>query len=62
MESHSANPMAISPESRGIYIAEDEIRLRAYQLYERNGFREGHAAEDWLEAEQQISQNLTSAA
>lgn len=34
---------------------EEKVRLRAYQLYEQRGRKEGHADEDWLEAESQIS-------
>jgi len=38
--------------------AEDEIRSRAYELYQQRGGEEGHAIEDWLRAEEEISQNL----
>jgi len=31
-----------------------QIAKRAYELYERQGRREGHAAQDWLEAEREI--------
>jgi len=31
-------------------MLEHEIRIRAYELYERRGAREGHALDDWLEA------------
>ncbi len=30
------------------------IASRAYELYEKRGFMEGHDCEDWLEAERQI--------
>jgi DUF2934 family protein len=33
---------------------EESIRLRAYELYEKQGKRDGHALEDWLEAEAQL--------
>lgn len=33
---------------------EELIRLRAYQLYEQRGCEEGHAEEDWLQAESEI--------
>jgi hypothetical protein len=29
----------------------DRIALLAYQLYERRGWADGHALDDWLEAE-----------
>jgi DUF2934 family protein len=34
--------------------AEEEIRLRAYQLYEERGRIDGHALDDWLQAEAEI--------
>ncbi len=35
-------------------MLEHEIRMRAYDLYERRGCTDGHALEDWLEAEYQV--------
>jgi Protein of unknown function (DUF2934) len=43
-----------TPEPRPI---EHEIRLRAYQLYEARGCEGGHEVEDWLRAEEEISNN-----
>lgn len=37
-----------------------EIEKRAYELYEARGYEEGHALEDWLQAEQELT-NLRSA-
>jgi hypothetical protein len=34
--------------------AEQIIRCRAYELYERRGREEGHAEEDWLRAEAEV--------
>ena len=34
--------------------SEDKIRAAAYALYEARGHLEGHALEDWLQAEQQV--------
>jgi hypothetical protein len=31
-----------------------QIATRAYELYEQRGRREGHAVQDWLEAEREI--------
>jgi hypothetical protein len=31
-----------------------EIRLRAYKLYEQRGRVDGHALEDWIQAEAEI--------
>ena len=33
---------------------EEEIRVRAYQLYEERGYTPGHENEDWLVAEREI--------
>lgn len=33
---------------------EDQIRVRAYELYEQRGYLPGHDYEDWLTAEQEI--------
>jgi hypothetical protein len=30
---------------------EERIRLRAYELYEQRGMQNGHALDDWLQAE-----------
>ena len=35
---------------------EDEIRRRAYELYEQRGSSAGHEAEDWLRAESEVRQ------
>ena len=35
-------------------MLEHEICLRAYDLYERRGRADGHALEDWLQAEAEI--------
>ncbi len=33
---------------------EEQIRVRAYQLYEERGYTPGHEDEDWLVAEREI--------
>jgi Protein of unknown function (DUF2934) len=33
---------------------EEQIRIRAYQLYEERGYTPGHENEDWLVAEREI--------
>jgi hypothetical protein len=38
-----------------VIAPEDEIRVRAYELFQQRGGEEGHANEDWLQAEQEIS-------
>ncbi len=45
-----------SPES------EEQIRLRAYELYEARGREDGHQLDDWLRAEEEITQRKSRAA
>jgi hypothetical protein len=33
---------------------EDRIRERAYQLYEKRGYVQGYALDDWLEAKAEV--------
>lgn len=43
---------------------EEEIRRRAYELYEARGRQDGHELDDWLEAEADIThtqQKVTAA-
>ena len=35
---------------------QEEIRRRAYELYERRGQGDGHDLEDWLQAEAELSE------
>lgn len=39
-------------------ILEHRIRLRAYDLYLRRGEGDGHAVDDWLEAECEVAREL----
>ena len=41
---------------------EQQVRNRAYQLYEERGREDGHELEDWLRAEAEISRMVTKAA
>jgi len=40
----------------------DDIRLRAYALYELRGREDGHAFEDWVEAEREVTERRALAA
>ena len=35
-------------------MIEHDVRLRAYELYESRGKSEGHALEDWLQAQADV--------
>ena len=41
---------------------EQQIRNRAYQLYEERGREDGHELEDWLRAEVELSRMVAKAA
>ena len=41
---------------------EDQIRQRAYELYESRGREDGHEVEDWLNAEEEITKRGTRTA
>ena len=41
---------------------EDQIRLRAQELYEARGREDGHEVEDWLRAEEEIREKKVIAA
>ena len=34
---------------------EEKIRARAYEIYEQHGRNEGHAIDDWLQAEGELT-------
>jgi hypothetical protein len=41
----------------------EQVRVRAYELYEQRGREDGHDIEDWIQAEAEIlAQNTTLAA
>ena len=48
----SREPLPRKPKS--VSNVEEKIRLRAYQLYEERGKVEGHALDDWLQAQAEI--------
>jgi len=50
------------PERGSLELTEQLIRVRAYQLYEERGRRDGHDIEDWLRAEAEILAKKPAAA
>jgi hypothetical protein len=50
--------LAASAESPNI---EEDIRKRAYELFDACGGTEGHELEDWLRAEEEIRGSKTNA-
>ncbi len=51
-KSKSREPLPRKPKS--VSNAEEKIRLRAYELYEQRGMIDGHASDDWLQAEAEV--------
>ncbi|HYL15563.1 MAG TPA: DUF2934 domain-containing protein [Terriglobales bacterium] len=49
-----AERLAQEPRGFVVDLIERKIRLRAHQLYEQRGYVEGHAVEDWLQAESEV--------
>ena len=45
----------VEPEDDDLLV-QKRIALRAYELYLHRGGLDGHAAEDWLQAEREITQ------
>ncbi len=43
-------------------LVEEQIRVRAYELFEQRGKTHGHAYEDWLRAEAEVRQRIASRA
>ncbi|MGE5113004.1 MAG: DUF2934 domain-containing protein [Acidobacteriaceae bacterium] len=46
---------AIRKPPSTIETPEQEIRLRAYELYEQRGGESGHDLDDWLQAEAELN-------
>ena len=49
-------PQEIKRPAEKASSEEAQIRARAYELYQQRGGEDGHDAEDWLRAEEEISQ------
>lgn len=41
---------------------EEQIRVRAHEIYEQRGRDEGHDIDDWLQAEAELTRNSKAAA
>ena len=41
---------------------QEQIRQRAYELFEKRGCEDGHALDDWLQAEAEIVENAKAVA
>jgi hypothetical protein len=51
----SPKSRTIKPEKTESYDdIQEQVRLRAYELYEQRGREDGHDVEDWLQAELEL--------
>jgi hypothetical protein len=54
----SSQPSASSETSTsGIRVSSDDIRVRAFHMYQKRGSKHGYDIQDWLKAERQITQH-----
>jgi hypothetical protein len=52
-----SKPSASTEKSTsGIRVSADDIRVRAFHMYEKRGSKHGYDIQDWLKAERQITQ------
>ncbi len=49
------SPTSVTSDQQDLEF-EDQIRLRAYELYEARGRGDGHDTEDWLQAETDLAE------
>ncbi len=58
-----AKPTPISTEQPGPFPepTEEQIRQRAYELYELRGREDGHDLDDWLKAELEVKERARAA-
>ena len=58
----STNPKAAGGKQTEYPIdLEEQVRRRAYELYEQRGKEEGHDLEDWLQAESELMKQRAKA-
>ena len=50
----SSSPTTEKPRAAKNQLTQEEIALRAYQIYQERGATPGNEFEDWIEAERQL--------
>ena len=50
-------PELLTKRDAAITTDEENVRARAYELYEVRGKIDGHAEEDWLQAEGEVAES-----
>ena len=56
MKRHASTPDTEPQITRDVQDLTEQIRQRAYELYELRGRADGHELDDWLLAESQLTQ------
>ena len=51
-------PEAVGPTESPRRPTEEEIAVRAYQIYQERGEAEGNPTDDWLQAERELTEGL----
>lgn len=52
-----ASPETVTPTIEATPELQEEIRRRAYELYEQRGREGGRDLDDWLQAESEVAQS-----
>ena len=52
-------PEATIPTTEARSELQEEIRRRAYELYEQRGGEDGRELDDWLQAEAEVRQSMS---
>ena len=55
MPTEKTKSASVTPITDQIFSLDEEIRRRAYELYEKRGRDDGHDVDDWLRAEAELS-------
>ncbi len=54
--------IAASQNTESIRELQEQIRCRAFELYEQRGRHDGHGLDDWLQAESEVTQRKAKTA
>ncbi len=55
MKAQVSPPKLVVAEDPGPVTIEEQVRARAYEMFEARGRELGHELEDWLRAEQEVN-------
>jgi Protein of unknown function (DUF2934) len=55
------NPPTVTQTTESTAKLQEQVRCRAYEIYEQRGREEGHDLDDWLQAESELVHQRTKA-